>query len=225
MTSATMDNPLPALSSLDASTLPALPRSLELVREFQAGRKEALHELYQRYEERLRRILRIEMSAFLKRFEDVDDLLSSVYLVAERRLADFEPRDHASILFWLTAIVRNQVKDRVDYHRAERRDRRRETPLEEETIGPGRPRATPAQPSPSDVTVHAEFQGLIDRHVEQLEVEDHRNVILLVDYYGFELESVRQRLGRPTIEAVRELYRRAHIKLRASMDRYLRSEG
>ncbi len=219
-----MDHPLSALSSLDPSTLPALPRSLELVHEFKAGRPKALHELYERYQERLRRILRIEMGAFLKRFEDVDDLLSGVYLVAERRLAEFEPRDHASILYWLTAIARNQVKDRVDYHKAQQRDRRRETVLEEEDPGVAGARSRRTQPSPSDITVYAEFQELIDRHVEQLDVEDHRSVILLIDYYGFDLESVRQRLGTPTIDAVRELYRRAHIKLRAAMDRYLPAE-
>ncbi|NOT31360.1 MAG: sigma-70 family RNA polymerase sigma factor [Planctomycetes bacterium] len=192
---------------------------MELVHEFKSGRREALHELYQRYEERLRRILRIEMGSFLRRFDTVDDLMSAVYLVAERKLQEIELQDHASILLWLRAIARNQVRDRVSYWKADRRDRRREVPLDSTQIEP--PGRKP-QETPSEITVHAEFMELIDSYLERLDPPDYREVILLKDYYEGDWEFVRQRLGRSTVEAAMELYRRAHMKLRRRMDKHLR---
>jgi len=220
-----MNTTPPPPSAADPGSLPELTRSMELVHAFQAGQAEALHELFARYEARLRRILRIEMGAFLKRFVEVDDLLPDIYLAAQRELDGLELTSHASILKWLRAIARSKVRDQARYLKRARRDRRREVPLDDpsapaEVVRIGARR----QATPSEITVHAEFQELIDSCVERLDPPAYRQVILQRDYYEDDWETVRVKLRRDSLEAVQELYRRAHIKLRARMAKHLGDE-
>ena len=63
---------------------------------------------------------------------------------------------------------------------------------------------------------------MIDSQLEQLDPPDYREVILMRDYYELDWEAIRESLGRPSAEAVQDLYHRAHKRLRERMRHYLR---
>ncbi|MHC4838623.1 MAG: RNA polymerase sigma factor [Planctomycetota bacterium] len=79
--------------------LPELDRSVDLVARFQAGDEEALAALWARYEERLRRIVRVELRAQLRPKLDPDDVLQDAYLQARKNMTSFELRSHGAILW------------------------------------------------------------------------------------------------------------------------------
>lgn len=202
--------------------LPDAEGSVELVRRAQAGDAAAVEELFRRYQERLYRIARIRMGARLRRHLESADIVQNTYAVAFQRIRGFELRSHAGILQWLARILENQVRDAADHFGAQKRDGAT-VPLappgrSEEARAPDPP-AT--DPSPSEVTAGAELREIYDACVEGLE-GDLREVVLLREYAGAPWDFIARELARPTAQSVQELYRRARIKLAASLARRLR---
>jgi RNA polymerase sigma-70 factor (subfamily 1) len=202
----------------------ALSRSIELVGLIQQGDREALDELLERYKPRLRRIIRVKMGSRLQRYLDEDDILQEVFLIAMRKGQDFELRSHAGILQWLARIAQNEISSKVEFYKAQKRDQGREVPIRADS-GTGHGVLVPGpQATPSQEALRAEFEELVDSYVEELEPSDYREVVLRRDYYQEEWEGIRAAMGRPTIEAIQELYRRAHKRLRERMSRHLERE-
>lgn len=183
-----------------------LAHSLEYVARAKRGDREALEALMSRYQDRVRRIVRIRMGSRLRSQVESMDIVQETFLTAVKKLGDFEPRDHASILQWLSRIACNQIHGAHDYHTAQRRDQDRCVPLVDEDL-------TARQTLPEEHAQKAEVRELLDEAMAQLP-DDYREVVLLRDYCDGEWEFVAAQLGRPTAEAARELHRRAWIKLR-----------
>jgi len=202
-------------SSPTIPDLPGLGRSVELVRDFQAGDEKALNELFGRYQERVRRIVGIRLGPELRRFLDEDDIVQEVFMVATRRIGDFEPRGHSSILYWLAAITENRIRDRARYYKSAKRDAHGEVRLGHADSQPGgTPEPASPAPSPSQQNIFVEIGQIVDDALAQLEPTPYREVILSRDYYGSSWEEVCESLERNTVAAAQELYRRAHAKLR-----------
>ena len=198
-------------------TDPDLGRSIELIERFQGGEDSALNELFTRYRDRLCRIVAIRMGPHLRQLLDEEDIVQDVFVVAARRIGDFTPSGHGSILRWLAAIAENQLRDQAKYHHAEKRDARRRVRLRLEPSsqsGPGVADPTAQTLTPSQKSVRAEVEELVDACLRALEPTDYREVILRRDYYGDSWDHVQRALDRPSIDAAYELYRRAHRKLR-----------
>jgi RNA polymerase sigma-70 factor (subfamily 1) len=205
-----------------ATPLPDLSRSIELVHLIQGGDRAACDELFERYRPRLLRIVRVKLGARLRRHLDEEDVVQEVLLVAARKIAEFELESHAGILRWLARIAENQIRKTREHYEADRRDADREVHarLSASDGGPGIPLAARG-PSPSQRAMRAEFEELIDSYVEELDPPEYREVIFLRDYYQEDWEEVRRALGRPTVAAAQELYRRAYRKLREKMKKHL----
>src|SRR5262245_29088221 len=112
-----------------AGPVPDLSRSLELVELVQGGDEDAWREFFERYRARLARIVRIKLGPRLQRHLDEDDILQEVFLVALRRVGEFESRSHAGILQWLARIADYRIRERLAHHDAEKRNAGREVPL------------------------------------------------------------------------------------------------
>jgi RNA polymerase sigma factor (sigma-70 family) len=209
------------LSSANASIpeLPELGRSVELVREFQEGNELALNELFERYQERVRRIVGVRLGRELRRFLEEEDIVQEVFLVAARRIGEFEPTGHSSILYWLSAIAENRIRDSARYHQSSKRDAYREQRLGLSDSEPGAPEPISPAPSPSQQNIFAEIGQIVDESLSQLEPVAYREVILSRDYYGSSWEEVCKSLERKTVAAAQELYRRAHAKLQVEVVR------
>jgi len=200
---------------------PDLSRSIELVERVQGGDPEAWRELFARYRDRLARIIRIRTGARLQRHLDEDDILQEVFLVAVRRVGEFERRSHAGILQWLARIAETVVQGRVEHYQAEKRRAELEVPLARDSATLHGIRVAVDEPSPSQQALRSELEELVDAAVEALEPPEYRAVILHRDYFLEEWEAVQESLARPSVEAAQELYRRAHRKLRQSLQRHL----
>jgi RNA polymerase sigma factor (sigma-70 family) len=207
----------PSSSSADT----AFPRhvdSLELLRRYQGGDEFALEQLLQTYRSRLLRIVGIRMGVSLRQLEEADDVVQETFIVAARKLRDFEPVDATSILRWMVQVAQRQISDRRRHFGASKRRPPGGVPpqrLHSSPNGSSSGVDVPGEaPSPSDIARHKEAQEELDAAVRRITPEAYRQVILERDYLGSEWEDVRQRLDRSSIAAVQELHRRAHIKLR-----------
>jgi len=208
-----------------ASPLPELSRSIELVHLIQGGERGACDELFERYRPRLLRIVRVRLGERLRRYLDEEDVVQEVLLVAARKIGEFEPRGHASILHWLVRIAENQIRQKKDHYERDKRHRDREVELAQTAGALGHGDVLPARElSPSQKAIRAEFEELLDTYVEELDPPEYREVILLRDYYQEEWEDVRRTLGRPTVAAAQELYRRAYQRLREKMQKHLEKD-
>ena len=197
--------------------------SMELVWQGQRGNAGAVNELFTRYIPRLRRILCIKISAAQRAAVDPEDVLQETLIVASRRLNELELRTPSSILQWLSKIADYEIRNRLEYLHAEKRDPARELRMRsdgdsEDQFGV----VVPSEdPTPSQSFARSEMEDLVDLHLNQLEPADYREVILLRDYYEADWEKIRSILGRPTVEAVQDLYKRAEKKLRERIAKFL----
>ena len=207
------------LASQPPAPLPELSRSIELVRQSQAGNREACNELLERYRPRLLRIVRVKLGAELRKHLDEEDVVQEALLIASTKLVSFELRSHAGILHWLARIAENVIRQKRERHGAEKRGAGRELSLH---LGDTTGLAVAASSlSPSQQASRAELEELVDATVEELEPPEYREVILQRDYYQEEWEDVRRVLDRPTVAAAQELYRRAHERLKERLRKHL----
>lgn len=192
--------------------LPDPPRSLELLARAQRGENDALEELVQRYQERIRRIVRIQLGASVVRREyDSMDIVQSTFRAALPKIRDLCPQSAAGILQWLALIATNQIRDAYDRMSALKRDARREVALDP------RSGSEPAQPAtaPDERALLNEVRELLDDEVARLP-EDQRRVVLLRDYCGEDWARIAAELARES-GAARQLHQRAWIRLRQAL--------
>ena len=201
--------------------LPDLTKTVELVRQVQGGDSEALNEIFRRYFPRLRRVVRIKMGSQMRQHLDPEDIVQETLMVAMDKLSAIEVRSQASVMQWLTKVAENQIRNKLSYIKAQKRDPNRERRLQTgESSGDltSSGVVVPHQgPTPSQILSRAELEELIDSCMEELDPPDYREVILLRDYYGADWEAIREQLGRPSVDAARELHRRAHDKLQQKL--------
>jgi len=210
-----------ALEEPESDEGPDLTASVFLLRRVQQGDRSALNELFERYKPRLRRIIRVRLGSQLQRHLDTDDLMQEVYMIAMRKVGELELRSHASIVQWFSKVTLNLIRDKLDYYSAIRRDAERDVRLKQGSSSDPGVRVAAPQHSPSESALRREFEELVDSYVKELEPLEYQEAIVQRDYYGASWEEIGAQLGRPSPEAARELYRRAHLKLWEKMRKHL----
>lgn len=210
-------------ASMDGAPSPAQDTdSLDVALRAQAGDEGALNDLFRRYQEPLRRIVRIRMGSHLRRQGGLEsmDMVQRTFAKAHAKLATVELRNSRSILNWLARIAERQIYDANDYMSAEKRDWRRTAPLQGQA--PGNAESNVGfQPEaqntlPEQGAVRSELQNTIDEAMGELK-EEHREVILMRDYSGSDWATIAEELGRESVHAAQELHRRARIRLARSL--------
>jgi len=201
-------------------------RSMELVWQGQKGDLGAVNELLARYIPRMRRVLNIKIPRSLRSRIDPEDVLQETLIVATRRLNELEIRTPSSILQWMAKIGDYQIKNRLEYLRAEKRDTGRERHLrggdEDSSDSSASGVVVPfLGPSPSQFVARQELEQKIDEHIQALEPPEYREVLLMRDYYEADWETIRAELGRRNVSAVQDLYHRAHKRLRERLEKHL----
>ncbi|MEQ8763104.1 MAG: sigma-70 family RNA polymerase sigma factor [Planctomycetota bacterium] len=200
--------------SLSREHLPGEAVSLALLARAQRGDSEALQELLERYQPRLRRIVRIRLRASrLRQLHDSMDFVQGTLMAALPRIGELRPRSSASLLNWLSILATHQIRDAYDHQHAAKRDVRREVPIDVHGSRDGA--AEPAEDSrcdPGRVAELSELRECLDEAVSELS-DDQRQVVLLRDYCGEDWDRIAAELGRES-GAARQLHQRAWIKLR-----------
>jgi RNA polymerase sigma-70 factor (ECF subfamily) len=198
---------------------PSLTRTLSLVQAAQGGDRVALERLLDRYQERVRRIVRLRLGGALRPHVESGDIVQQVLLDAFRSLDRYEARDEAGFLAWLAGIVEHRIRDAADYHASAKRDVARATPLEGSESGPAAAlvdgRATPPE--------RAAQSEQVERLEECLAVlpEGDREIIVLRDYIGLSWGEVAERTGCPSPDAARM----RHAAVLIELGRRMRSAG
>ncbi len=94
------------------------------------GSETATAELFSRYADRLKRLLRLRLSRDLQGRVDEDDVLQEAYLEASRRLGEYLREPPVPFFLWLRQITSDRM---IDLHRrhlgAQKRDANREVAL------------------------------------------------------------------------------------------------
>ena len=93
-----------------------------MVNKAKAGEDAALNLLLDRYMERVLRIVRMRLGCKLRGKTESMDIVQEVMIRAIKGFKDFEPKDEASFLHWISKLVQNEIRDLADYHNAGKRD-------------------------------------------------------------------------------------------------------
>lgn len=192
--------------------------SLELVQRAQDGDLSAHNQLFGRYYERVRRIVRLRLGAGLRSHLESGDILQETFVAAVQAFENFEVRNEASLINWLAKIAEHRIRAAAERMGAEKRDRRREVALEHvrSSLDRGELVCDPVDelPLPDEIAAEAELVGLIEDALAALS-DDHREVILLRNYTGASYQTIAELMQRPSPDAARMLHRRAVIELAA----------
>lgn len=196
---------------------PSLTQTLALVHAAQGGDRVALERLLARYQERVRRIVRLRLGPGLRSQLESADILQQVLLDAFRSLDRYEARDEAGFLAWLAGIAEHRIRDAVDYHASDKRDAARVQPLTRDTDGstPGDPLADP-QSAPPETASRAEQVERLEACLAELPEAD-RELVILRDYVGLSWAEVAERTGSPSPDAARMRYAAVLVQLGRQM--------
>ncbi|MFT5287926.1 MAG: RNA polymerase sigma-70 factor (ECF subfamily) [Planctomycetota bacterium] len=203
----------PLASTFEAPS-PSLEDSLVLLNQAKAGDDDAMNRLLGRYQERLRRIVRVRMGPGIGQYLESMDIVQGTNQVAWRKLASIEVRGSGSILNWLARVAERQIQDAITHRQAEKRDWRREVNMQggdDSSNGGLGDKLEGDASQPPDAAERAELPEIIDKALSELS-ETHREAIVLRDYCGGEWDEIATTLDK-TVPAVRELHRRARLKL------------
>jgi len=205
--------------SPDSSNDTDLTKSIELVQRAQGGDPVALDRLFERYYERVRRIVRLRMGRELRRSVDSGDILQETFQVAVRSFDSFQVRDEASLINWLSKLAERQVLSAAAHHRARKRDKRREVLISDvgsrdaSKAGSSMPMDLAASTTgPLEHLSAAEQTEIVEDCIRGLE-EEQRELIILRDYAGASWDTVARETGRPSEAAARMAHSRAVIEL------------
>lgn len=190
--------------------------SKRLVADAAAGDAEALDQLFERSLPRLRRLIALKAGTAL-RHGDLDDLVQEAYLEATRQFGDYTYQGPDSFFRWLATVALHRLANLQRMAAAQKRDRRREQPLQGDgsTLVPGAVQPADAGPGPRTVSVGAEAQVRLDQALATLSDVD-REVITLARVQGLSLHEIAERMGR-TKNAIALLLSRALRKLKEAM--------
>ncbi len=202
--------------------LPDPTESLRLLDEAQNGNRKALEDLLQRYQDRLRRIVRIRLSVDLRSRMESMDIVQETMSAAFQHIGDLQPRSTASIIQWLSRIAENRIRDAWRSHFAEKRDPRREVNIDALVSSGGGPGSGTG--TPDERAALNELEKLVDEAMTELN-EDAREVILLRTYQGGSWDFVARQMGRPGADAARQLYRRARVQLARLVKRRMAADS
>ena len=194
----------------------ALTQSLELVERAQDGDLDAYNRLFERYYDRVLRICRIRLGPHMRKLVDAEDILQETFIAAIRTFERFEFRHEASLIAWLSRLAENKIREAVDYHHAQKRDKRKERVFTHiaAAMASGSLQFDPPASimAPGEQVEQAELLGVMEECMQELS-DDHREVILCRLYAKGDWAWVAEQIGRPTEGAARELFRRAKMAL------------
>lgn len=194
-----------------------LTQSLDLVRSAQNGDSGALNLLFERYYERVRRVVRMRLGHKLRLEMDSGDILQETFLAAAKAFDKYEVREEAALINWLAKLAENQIIRAADYHGAQKRNQDRRMHIQS-LSGSGNMSDTQSYqlpgdaPKPDDQVAGIEEEELLERCVSELD-DEYRELIILREYAGASWEEIARETGRPSSDAARMMHGKAMLEL------------
>jgi len=196
-----------------------LEETRALVFRAKEGCGEAFDELFARYYERIRTVVRLRMGPELRRSMESDDILQSAFGEAFRELREFRYRSEGAFLHWLVTMVTNIIRDHGRRLKAVKR-RAPGPPLQGTRAEQALEGVAAGEPTPCESASRREAEERLFRALELME-EAPRNVLCLHRFEGLSRPEMAEILGC-SVDAVRMRILRAE---RALMEAYVRLDG
>jgi len=174
----------------------------DLLRRTAAGDREAADELARRYEAPLRAAIRRRLGHDLHAKVDTDDIFQSTILESVENLSALQFRGERAFVGWLTTLAERRIRDKARFHRAAKRDQRKEQPI----LDAGE--LASDRTSPTQGAVRSELtQGLLEALAKLPEPD--RQVVELHSFQGLGFKEVAEKLGLADKNAARYVFHRA----------------
>lgn len=144
-------------------------------------------------------IVRFRMGAELRGKLESMDLVQDAFVAAMKDLDNFEYRDEGDFLRWMSKIAENRIRDNLKRLHADKRDIRREVPINHRvpTTGDNCPRMPEPirTTTPSVIMSISEELDKLENAMNLLKPED-REVIVLTQIEGLSLKKIGDRLSK-----------------------------
>jgi len=173
-------------------------KTQRLVSLAQAGDESALDRLCSVYGERVRRIVRMRMGKELRSKMESMDLVQDAFISALRSLENFAYKNEGDFLRWMSTIAENRLRDHVEKLHTNKRDIRKEIPLNnngESQDGVVRTLGPAALTTPSMIMSKREDLDKLERAIDKLKPE-FREVIVLAKIEGLSNIDIGKKLGK-----------------------------
>jgi len=188
----------------------------------QNGDQSALERLCKVYNERVLRIVRMQMGPELRTKLQSMDLVQDAFISAIRSLDNFTYKNEGDFLRWVSKIVENRIRDDFDKIHANKRDIRKEIPLNNNSsaaqdtfVGISGP---VDRTTPSLIMSKREDLNRLEKAMEKLKPQ-YREVIALTKIEGLSYKEAAGKMGKGP-DAVRMLLSRAIAALTQSFEEY-----
>ena len=185
------------------------------------GDESALDRLCKVYNERVLRIVRMRMGSELRTKMQSMDLVQDAFISALRSLENFTYKNEGDFLRWISKIAENRIRDNFDKIHANKRDARKETPLNNNSsttqdtfVGITGP---VDNTTPSLIMSKREDLNKLEKAMEKLKPE-YREVITLTKIDGLTHKEAAKKIGKSP-DAVRALLSRAITALSQSFEK------
>ena len=185
----------------------------KLIERAQDGEGAALEEVFERYRQRIRGLVRKKLGDQLRMNLESADIVQSVCLEAMKGIEELDYQNEEGFVRWLARITENTIRDKHRYYGAQKR----RSPDSDSAD----PRLTVSQapaeePTPSRVVGNVEQMELVLQALRRLP-EDYRRIITLTRFEKKSHEEAAEALGK-TEKATRMLLARARVRLLKEMD-------
>jgi RNA polymerase sigma-70 factor (subfamily 1) len=182
----------------------------QLVERIRAGDREALEDLLRSELPGLRAYVRLRAGAALRERESASDLVQSTCREVLGNLDAFAYGGEAGFRNWLYAAALRKIMNRAEHWGAQKRDARREEPLQAGSPSAADDRGLAAVygtlGSPSQNAVARETLDAMEAAFDRLP-EDRREIIVLARVVGLDHADIAQRLGCSEASARQRLFR------------------
>ena len=190
-------------------------KTQELVTLAKGGNESALERLCRVYGERVRRIIRLRMGQELRSRLESMDMVQDVFMCAFRDLEEFNYTSQGDFLRWLGQIAENRIRDNLDKIHADKRDIRKEIPLQDDAATSRDDHARVFEPArnttPSVILSQKEDLDKLEKAIDKLRPE-YREVIIWAKIDGLSYKEIGNKLGK-SADAAGHLLLRAMVSL------------
>ena len=185
------------------------------------GDSQALERLCKVYGERVRRIVRLRMGRELRSKMESMDIVQDAFISALRDLEGFTYQNEGDFLRWVSKVAENRLRDNLDKLHADKRDVRKEIPLENNMRSSQDSLIQNFAPAdlttPSVIVSKREELDKLEKAMDKLKPE-YREVITLTKIEGFSYKQAGDKIGKGP-DAVRMLLSRALAALSQSFEK------
>lgn len=185
----------PVPSDLDespASVSPQVSETMKLIYLAQNGDTISRNAVFERYQSRLLRVIRMRMGRDLLQFAEPEDVLQETMITWVNKFQEFKPQHRGSLLAWLDRIARGKIRDIREKWR--NRGGVSIDARSEDGDSTGRFELADRGAGPGTENVALELKQRFDDLVAELD-ERQRDLLVLKTYFDVSWEDVVAQLG------------------------------